>query len=56
MPVDKYRNQGPEDAEDYHLFQTPDTKRFSEKLDELLIGGTKRKDGRKWDDIRKICK
>lgn len=55
--MDKYRNQGPEDSEDYHNYETRKIPNYFEDLKALLDKDNKhRLDGRVSDELRKICK
>jgi len=55
MHADSRRLQGPENATSYRLY-VPKNKTYHDLLGELLTTDEKRKDGRKLNDQRRICK
>jgi hypothetical protein len=55
MPLDSRRLQGPENATAYSLY-IPDNKSYHDLLGEIVTSDKKRKDGRKLNDQRRICK
>lgn len=53
MPQDKYRNQGPDSSEDYHLYAV---KEECSQSRQYVDKNGARSDGRSPDEQRKICK
>lgn len=55
MPIDHKRINGPEITIPYQLFEKLNTQSLKSQFDQEISNGT-RKDGRKLDEHRKICK
>lgn len=54
MP-DQKRINGPENSQPYRLYSKLNSRTYSEKLAEQFSESNLRKDGRKFDESRKIC-
>jgi hypothetical protein len=55
MPADNRRLQGPESTFPYALYISK-KRTYNDVIDELITSDEKRKDGRKLNDQRRICK
>jgi hypothetical protein len=55
MPSDNRRLQGPESTFSYTLY-IPNNRTYHDVLDELITSDERRKDGRKLNEQRRICK
>jgi hypothetical protein len=55
MPADIRRLQGPESTFSYTLY-IPNNTTYDDVVAELITGNEKRKDGRKFNEQRRICK
>lgn len=54
MP-DQKRINGPENSQPYRLYSKLNSRTYTEKLAEQFTESNLRKDGRKFDESRKIC-